>query len=133
MRKRQRGQSTAEYAVVLGVVLAALVAMQIYVKRGVNARVKIGVDEFTNAGTTNLPWLPGADLTGDVTLSRTRGQYEPYYAESSFNVLRKASTIEEVDLQGKQVKRDILDTEKEETKRKADGYQLQRKWQDQAD
>jgi len=134
MCKEQRGQSTAEYAIVLGVVLAALVAMQIYVKRGVNARVKVGVDEFTNAGTIELGWLDDTNVaSGDVKLNRTRGQYEPYYAESSFNVLRTSTTEEDIDLASNRVTRDIRQATPEETTRKSGGYQLQRQWEGQAD
>lgn len=48
MRRRQRslgrcaqaGQSTLEYAVFIGVVVAALVAMQLYVRRSIQANLK---------------------------------------------------------------------------------------------
>lgn len=59
-----RAQSTAEYAVLFGLVVAAVVGMSVYVRRAVQAKIKVGTDAVK---------IPGAqDL----------GQYEPYYAQS---------------------------------------------------
>ncbi|MFA5096994.1 MAG: hypothetical protein WC478_06605, partial [Candidatus Omnitrophota bacterium] len=63
----RKGQSTAEYAIVIGLVIAAIVAMQVYVKRGLQGKVKDAVDYKD---------------TGD-TITGTTAQYEPYYAEST--------------------------------------------------
>ena len=142
----RRGQTTAEYAIVLGVVLAALVGMQIYVKRGAQARVKLGVDQFTKAGTTALPWIKSMGPTDNVTLPSGAtdvklitpagptddGQYEPYYAESKYDVARRSKTTEDVDLAGSTVTRTTAVGD-EETKRLATGYQKQREWKNQAD
>ena len=147
----RRGQTTAEYAIVLGVVLAALVGMQIYVKRGAQARVKLGVDQFTKAGTDGsaTPWIKVVpSVTGDtVTLPSgptdvqlitptkgptADGQYEPYYAESKYDVARRSKTTEDVDLAGSTVTRTTAVGD-EETKRLATGYQKQREWKNQAD
>ena len=40
LRLLRKGQSTAEYAIVIGLVIAAAVAMQVYVKRGIQGKVK---------------------------------------------------------------------------------------------
>jgi hypothetical protein len=63
--KNKKAQSTAEYAILIGLVVAALLAMQVYVKRGLNAKMKDATDAF-GTGTPGL-----AQTTG--------GQYEPYY------------------------------------------------------
>ena len=44
--KRTRGQSTLEYAVVIAVVVAALLAMQIYMKRGVQGKMRSATDQI---------------------------------------------------------------------------------------
>jgi hypothetical protein len=62
--RNRRAQTTAEYAILIGIVVAALVAMQTYVKRGLQAKIQTGV------GTE---------------------QYEPYYLSSSFNTSSSAS------------------------------------------
>lgn len=65
----RRGQNTAEYAILIGVIVAAAIAMQIYVRRGMSARVKDAVD-----------YSMTTDGSGDVF---NTSQYEPYYMTSS--------------------------------------------------
>ncbi|MDP3723323.1 MAG: hypothetical protein Q8R91_07495 [Candidatus Omnitrophota bacterium] len=87
---RERGQSTAEYAIVFAVVLAALVGMQVYVKRGINARTKVVSDHKAVEFWTEL----GQPAEPDPT------QYEPYYASSDFDVTRDAAQTEHVESGG---------------------------------
>ncbi len=42
----QRGQSTLEYAVLIVVIIAALIAMQVYLKRGIQGRVRESADQI---------------------------------------------------------------------------------------
>ena len=79
-RITRKGQSTAEYAIVIGLVIAAIVAMQVYVKRGLQGKVKDAVDY---------------KASGD-TVTGTTSQYEPYYASSSMESSRKATEKAEV-------------------------------------
>jgi len=60
LKLMRKGQSTAEYAIVIGLVIAAAVAMQVYVKRGIQGKVKDAVDNTLQAG-----------------------QYEPYYLSTT--------------------------------------------------
>lgn len=46
--KKTKGQSFAEYAILISVVTAALLAMQIYMKRGIQAVVKYSTDQWGN-------------------------------------------------------------------------------------
>lgn len=60
MRRRGvgRGQSLSEYVVLLSVVAAAVVGMQLYVKRGVQAKLRTGVDHWLAVSTMrdgNIP------------------------------------------------------------------------------
>ncbi len=75
LRILRKGQSTAEYAIVIGLVIAAAVAMQVYVKRSLQAKVKDAVD-YNDASATML----------------STGQYEPYYLTSELTNTRKEST-----------------------------------------
>ena len=59
--KNKKGQNTAEYAILIAIVVAAVVAMQTYVKRSLQGGIKFVVDK--SAATTS--------------------QYEPYYLEES--------------------------------------------------
>ena len=43
---QRKGQSTLEFAVLIAVVVSAVIAMQIYMKRGVSGKLKSGVDEI---------------------------------------------------------------------------------------
>lgn len=70
-RLGKRAQTTAEYAVLIALVVGAVVAMQIYIKRGLQGRIRNVVDDTTVGGQVNN----GGILTGE--------QYEPYYASST--------------------------------------------------
>ncbi len=71
LRLMRKGQSTAEYAIVIGLVIAAAVAMQVYVKRGIQSKVKDAVDSTLQAG-----------------------QYEPYYLTTSNSSTRNLNNSE---------------------------------------
>jgi len=45
-KKRDIGQTTLEYAVIIAVVVAALVAMQIYMKRGIEGKLRDSTDKI---------------------------------------------------------------------------------------
>jgi Flp pilus assembly pilin Flp len=81
--RNKKGQNTAEYAIVIGLVVAAAIAMQTYIKRGIQAKVKDGTDLLT-AVTGD---------TGGGSLATT-GQYEPYYMQTSFDVTRGTQSVE---------------------------------------
>ena len=72
--RNKRAQSTAEYAILIGLVVAALLAMQTYVKRGLNAKMRDATDTF--ATTVGL---------GATT------QYEPYYQVSNVDTPQPGS------------------------------------------
>jgi hypothetical protein len=50
--KRQKGQSTLEYAILIIIIIAALFSIQVYIKRGVQGRLK---SEADNIGTQFSP------------------------------------------------------------------------------
>ncbi len=75
---RKKGQNTAEYAVLIALVIGAVIAMQVYVKRALQARVY---------DASNF-------LTSDTAIGgATTNQYEPYYLESNFTVARNSESI----------------------------------------
>ncbi len=82
--KNRKGQNTAEYAIVIGLVVAAAIAMQTYIKRGIQAKVKDGTDVMTSV----------TGDTGGGTLATT-GQYEPYYMSTNFDVTRGTASKDE--------------------------------------
>lgn len=91
---KKKGQNTAEYAILIGVIVAAAIAMQIYVRRGMQARIKGAVD-----------YSMTADDTGGETIFN-ESQYEPYYMESGMETTSQAESSEAMQ-QGGQITRDI--------------------------
>jgi hypothetical protein len=85
---RKRAQSTAEYVIVLGLIVAAVMAMQTYVKRGFQGRVKDTIDFVDNSNTIR---------TEDQKVVKfTEGyQYEPYYLTSKFVTDRGSNETED--------------------------------------
>jgi uncharacterized protein (UPF0333 family) len=71
LHKNKKGQNTAEYAILISLVVAAIVAMQVYAQRALQARVRDASKFLTDVGGN--------------TLGNTQ-QYEPYYQESSYTI-----------------------------------------------
>lgn len=79
--KSRKAQNTAEYAILIALVIGVFSAMQIYVRRGLNARVKGGTDILPRTV------LGQAESQGDIFDTNFLGnpadadytQYEPYY------------------------------------------------------
>lgn len=69
LRLNKKGQNTAEYAIVIALVLGAAIAMQTYVKRSMQGGVKYAVDKLQST--------EGDSITG--------GQYEPYYLQTTYD------------------------------------------------
>ena len=94
-KMKKKAQNTAEYAILIGLIIAAATAMQTYVKRGLQGRIKGGVD-YVSKKTPEL----NTDGTGP------HGQYEPYYLQSNFNTTSNRD-VTETESAGGSVKRNI--------------------------
>lgn len=53
-RKVWLGQSILEYTVVIGIVVTALTVMQVYMKRGIQAAVKVAADQLADQRTPDV-------------------------------------------------------------------------------
>lgn len=74
MRKYNNGQNTLEYVVVIAMVAAALVAMQFYVKRSVQGKLRQSTDEIGQqfeAGQTSVTSTRGR--TGKTVQTAANG------------------------------------------------------------
>lgn len=119
MLRKSKAQSTAEYAIILAVAIGAIAAMQVYVKRGLQARAKAGTDAFTEITATFQADDAEATTSGDPQF-KALSQYEPYYTESVAE--RYQENIEQEHMgDGKIVKEKVSDI----TATKAGGYQAQ--------
>ena len=67
----RKGQNTAEYAIVIALVVAAAIAMRVYVKRSLQGGIKYTVDHLQK------------DASGTK-------QYEPYYSQSDYSTTQQA-------------------------------------------
>jgi Flp pilus assembly pilin Flp len=104
--KKKKAQTIAEYAVLIGLVVTAVIAMRLYVVRALQARIHDASRKFA---------------TDTSTLGNTT-QYEPYYLESSYDVTSQDKEREVYSVGG-QVTRTTAQGD-EETRRAATGYQL---------
>lgn len=70
--KNKKAQQTAEYALLISLVIAAVVAMQTYAQRSLQGRIR-GASNYMVTRTSEL----GETL-----------QYEPYYLDQAYDVTR---------------------------------------------
>ena len=89
---RQRGQSVTEYAIVFSVVAAAIIGMQIFLKRGLQAKEKGVADYYTRVGGA-VPNFTGGGATATRDINNT-AQYEPYYANASVTTRQESNVTE---------------------------------------
>lgn len=71
MKKKNKAQITSEYAILVSLIIAALVGMQIYLKRGIQARLRDAADYPVASGVfTTSQYEPG-----DTEINRTDIRY----------------------------------------------------------
>ncbi len=88
MRKfSKRGQSTLEYAVLIVVIIAALIAMQVYLKRGIQGRMRESSDQIGDQ------FSPGYTVSNRVTqtASTTREIADAY--STTTQILNQSQTV----------------------------------------
>ncbi|MCF7892887.1 MAG: hypothetical protein K9L77_01830 [Candidatus Omnitrophica bacterium] len=75
LRKKIRAQSTAEYAIFFGIVIAVAIGMQKYLKRGMQGKVKSVTDAVSGSAV-------GDTIAGTGVTLADEGQYVPYYLQN---------------------------------------------------
>ena len=80
--KNKKAQNTAEYALLISLVVAAIIAMQTYAQRALQARVR---DAAQYMATT---------ISGQANGMNATLQYEPYYLTSNYQVTSDSSTTQ---------------------------------------
>ncbi|MGE5309365.1 MAG: hypothetical protein ACM3OC_09790 [Deltaproteobacteria bacterium] len=107
--RKNRGQNIAEYSILIALVVGAAVAMQVFVKRGVQGRMK---------DVTDHTGVAGQDVGGDGLTFSGKG-YEPYYQHQAADVSSNRQVTENVQANG-QITHDVAD---ETTKRLTGSYE----------
>lgn len=74
--KNKKAQQTAEYALLISLVIAAVIAMQTYAQRTIQARIR-DASQY---------------LTTQTSALGTTNQYEPYYLTTDYDVSRSDTT-----------------------------------------
>ena len=72
--KNRKAQNTAEYALLIALVVAGVIAMQTYAQRALQARIHDASVYMANSGAVG-----GNQVLGNAT------QYEPYYLQSNYS------------------------------------------------
>ncbi|MBI5023887.1 MAG: hypothetical protein HZC18_02675 [Candidatus Omnitrophica bacterium] len=80
--KNKKAQNTAEYAILISLVVAGIIAMQTYAQRALQARVRDAASYLKNQTSSSL----GGTL-----------QYEPYYLTTEYDVTRNETTTRLLD------------------------------------
>jgi Flp pilus assembly pilin Flp len=104
LRRNKKAQQTAEYALLISLVVAAVIAMQTYAQRTIQARIR-DASGYLSTQTSALG---------------TTNQYEPYYLETSYDIFRDDTRVESQN--GNEVK---LDSATNRT-RGSVGFQIQK-------
>lgn len=74
--KNRKAQNTVEYALLFAIVIGAFSAMQLYVRRNLNAKIREGADNIPGIVLNQAQTAVGGEDVSDM-FSAT--QYEPYY------------------------------------------------------
>lgn len=72
--KNKKAQNTAEYALLIALVVAGVIAMQTYAQRALQARIHDASIFMAKSGNSN------GNGIGNST------QYEPYYMQTTYNI-----------------------------------------------
>lgn len=78
--KNKKAQNTAEYALLIALVVAGVIAMQTYAQRSLQARMR-DASQYMAQST---------DFSGNGQF--TSNQYEPYYMQSNYEVNRESES-----------------------------------------
>lgn len=78
LMRNKKAQQTAEYALLISLVVAAVIAMQTYAQRTIQARIRDA----------------GQYMARETSALGSTNQYEPYYLSTDYNIERDDSRTE---------------------------------------
>jgi uncharacterized protein (UPF0333 family) len=115
MLLRNKAQALAEYAFILATVLGALMAMQVYLKRGFQGKIKTFVDSTAKASATMI----------NKSSPKVISQYEPYYLTSKM-IIKQLGKKKTTHLAGGGVKREYFSPVQDNNGNYIEGNVIQR-------
>ena len=95
LRKR-KAQSTVEYAILIIIIIGALLSIQVYIKRGVQGRLKTAADDIGeqfSPGNTNYTMTTTTRGARTNETSSTSGQGTTMLGDEVTNVTSSANII----------------------------------------
>jgi hypothetical protein len=93
-KRRKKGQSTLEYAVLIVIIIGALLSIQVYIKRGIQGRLKGAADDIGDqfsVGNTNV-------VKTMTTSSQTKDTFGAGVSKSQLLQLELTSTVTNADI-----------------------------------
>jgi hypothetical protein len=96
--KNKKAQNTAEYAILISLVVAGIIAMQTYAQRALQGRVR-AASQFMTTQTNGI---------GNTV------QYEPYYLTTDYNVITDDTSTQLYDNISTSTEQDTLTTRKKQ-------------------
>lgn len=92
--KKTKGQSTLETAVLIMIVIGALLSIQVYIKRGVQGRLRSAADDIGDqysAGNTNV--RKTVTVTSNTTESNDQGEVSSRLRAEETTVTNRTQNI----------------------------------------
>ena len=100
-KMRNRGQSTLEYAILIIIIIGALLSIQVYIKRGIQGRLKSATDDIGDQFSV-----------GNTNVTKTR--FVNSVTFETFNKgVSKSSLIEQDEITRETLSSNILDVNRE--------------------
>ncbi len=93
IQRRKKGQSTLEYAILIIIVLAALLSIQVYVKRGIQGRFKSAADDIGeqfSPGNTNVMKISGTRSQSRDTFAAGATKSQLTKTETQFDIMNSS-------------------------------------------
>lgn len=87
-----KGQTTIEFAVLLGVIAAALVFTQVYMKRAISGKLKLQAEQLSGGSF----YSPRATVSNyDITKTVTEDSYSDKFRQNSHSVANQVTDSSE--------------------------------------
>lgn len=87
----KRGQGTLEYAIIIAVVVAALIAMQVYIKRGLQGKLKQSSDEIGEQYSPGYTSATYGTTSAVISTETVTGGVQPTTASTSSQTQTRTS------------------------------------------